>query len=103
MAARSVNNDTTHPSHFTIESEMIAEVQPALPDTSARVLILYNDPVLSLTHPDADSEHEILYTVDEVEKTLVKTGYDVSRLAVGRDPEVLLSGLSRHRPDLVFN
>jgi D-alanine-D-alanine ligase len=82
---------------------MIAEVTPPEHDTSARVLILYNDPVLSLDHPDADSEHEILYTVEEVEKTLVKTGYEVGRLAVGRDPEVLLAGLSRHRPDVVFN
>jgi D-alanine-D-alanine ligase len=68
-----------------------------------RVLILYNEPVLSADHPDADSEHEIHYTVEHVEKALVDVGHDVRRLAVCRDPGELVAGIRRERPDVVFN
>jgi D-alanine-D-alanine ligase len=67
------------------------------------VLILYNEPVLPADHPDADSENEVLYTADVVEKTLRESGHAVARLGVGRDPLVLLKGIRRHRPDVVFN
>jgi D-alanine-D-alanine ligase len=82
---------------------MIAEIPSLETDTSARVLILYNEPVLAADHPDAESEHEILYTVAEVEKTLTGSSYEVSRLGVGRDPHVLISGIRRSRPDVIFN
>jgi D-alanine-D-alanine ligase len=72
-------------------------------DRPARVLILYNEPVLPEDHPDAESEHEILFTADEVEKTLAAAGYEVSRLGVQRDPTTLLNGLKRRKPDVVFN
>jgi D-alanine-D-alanine ligase len=70
---------------------------------TARVLILYNEPVLPADHPDADSEHEIFYTVEEVEKALNEAGFDVSRLSVQRDPSVLLTRVKKRRPDVVFN
>jgi D-alanine-D-alanine ligase len=70
---------------------------------TARVLILYNEPVLPADHPDAESEHEIHYTVEQVEKVLADAGHDVRRLAVCRDPGKLTSGLRRERPDVVFN
>lgn len=68
-----------------------------------RVLILYNEPVLPGHHPEAESEHEILSTVDAVHRILVEAGFDVSRLGVGSDPAALLAGFSRERPDVVFN
>jgi D-alanine-D-alanine ligase len=68
-----------------------------------RVLVLYNDPVLPADHPDADSEHEILFTVDAVAGHLAEAGFDVSRLGVSRDPADLLTGLRRARPNVVFN
>jgi D-alanine-D-alanine ligase len=67
------------------------------------VLVLYNQPVLSRDHPDADSEHEVLETADVVCGHLCGAGHEVSRLAVGRDPGVLLQSLSQQRPDVVFN
>jgi D-alanine-D-alanine ligase len=70
---------------------------------SPRILVLYNEPVLPLTHPDAESEHEIIYTVDFVSKTLLQAGFDVTRLGVNDDPDVLLEGLRAQRPDGVFN
>lgn len=70
---------------------------------SPRVLILYNEPVLPADHPDADSEHEILWTADVVGKNLVEAGFEVSRLGTSHDPDLLVSGLCRHRPDVVFN
>jgi D-alanine-D-alanine ligase len=68
-----------------------------------RVLILYNEPVLPANHPDAESEHEILFTVESVSKTLVQAGFQVSRLGISHDPDLLLSGLRSQRPDAVFN
>jgi D-alanine-D-alanine ligase len=82
---------------------MIAEPPAAERNSAARVLILYNEPVLPADHPDADSEHEILYTVGEVEQALAGAGYRVSRLGVGRDPTPLLAGLRERQPDVVFN
>jgi D-alanine-D-alanine ligase len=73
------------------------------PADASRVLILYNEPVLAADHPDADSEHEIHYTVEHVQAALVEAGYRVDLLAVSRDPQVLLTGLRRHKPDVVFN
>jgi D-alanine-D-alanine ligase len=82
---------------------MIADSLASDRSCSARVLILYNEPVLPEDHPDADSEHEILYTVDEVHKPLEAAGFEVSRLGVARDPEVLVAGIREQRPDVVFN
>jgi D-alanine-D-alanine ligase len=70
---------------------------------SPRVLVLYNEPVLPADHPDAESEHEILYTVDVVSKTLVEAGFEVSRLGASHNPDVLVSRLWSQRPDVVFN
>src|SRR4051812_16081035 len=68
-----------------------------------RVLILYNEPVLPDDHPDVESEHEILFTRDEVRKALLDAGYSVDCLGASRDPGELAAGLSRYQPDVVFN
>jgi D-alanine-D-alanine ligase len=73
------------------------------PTRPTRVVILFNEPILPLHHPDADAEHEILFTVDAVHQTLAEAGYDVQRLGVSRDPGVLIAGLKRLQPDVVFN
>jgi D-alanine-D-alanine ligase len=68
-----------------------------------RVLILYNQPVLPSHHPEVESEHEILETVDDVEQALIKSSFVVGKLGVSHDPGALLHGLQRFRPDVVFN
>jgi D-alanine-D-alanine ligase len=68
-----------------------------------QVLILYNEPVLDLAHPDAQSEHEVLETVSIVRQHLIDGGLTVRQLAVQRDPNVLLTSLRRQPPDVVFN
>jgi D-alanine-D-alanine ligase len=68
-----------------------------------RVVILYNEPVLPPSHPDFDSENEVLETVEHVEGTLRDAGYVTIRLGVNRDPEALFAGLRKSRPDVVFN
>jgi D-alanine-D-alanine ligase len=82
---------------------MIADPSSSSFVPTARVVILYNEPVLPESHPDAESEHEILYTVDEVRKALVEVGHDVRLLGVQRDPSALLTGIRKRRPDVVFN
>jgi D-alanine-D-alanine ligase len=71
--------------------------------SAPHVTILYNEPVLPPDHRDAESEHEVLYTVDEVEAALRDGGLRVSRLGVRLDPSALADGLRRLRPDAVFN
>ena len=51
-----------------------------------RVVILYNEPTLPASHPDADSEHEIVYTVNETDKVLTASGFEVERLGAHVDP-----------------
>jgi D-alanine-D-alanine ligase len=68
-----------------------------------RVLVLFNQPVLPPHHPDAESEHEILHTVESVAAALAAAGYIVGRLGVSHDPAPMLHGIHRFRPDVVFN
>src|SRR5262249_5824009 len=70
---------------------------------SPRILVLYNEPVLPPHHPDAESEHEILDTVDVVSTALTDAGFRVARLGASYDPSRLLSRLQARRPDVVFN
>ncbi len=68
-----------------------------------RVLVLHNEPVLPPDHPDADSEHDVLYTADVVARTLQQAGVPVRRLGVADDMGPLVPGLLAHAPDVVFN
>jgi D-alanine-D-alanine ligase len=88
-----------------IDHPSVSEGEPLMSGSldGVRVQILYNRPVLHRTHPDAESEHEILYTVDVVHQTLSSAGAVVDRLGVCRDPEALLSGVRQFGPDVVFN
>jgi D-alanine-D-alanine ligase len=69
----------------------------------ARVLILYNQPLLPGDHPDAEAEHEILDTVEVVRQNLATAGHKAAALGVSRDPAALVAGVREHRPDVVFN
>lgn len=68
-----------------------------------RVLVLYNEPTLPADHPDAESEHDILYTADTVGRILQQAGLPVTRLGVTTDPTALIAGLKVAAPDVVFN
>jgi len=68
-----------------------------------RVVVLYNEPVLPIGHPDYLSEHEVLDNVEAVYAVLAEAGYEVARLGVRNDPGALLAGLTEQRPDVVFN
>src|SRR5689334_20823902 len=68
-----------------------------------RVLVLYNEPVLPAGHPDFESEHEVVHTVEAVGRNLTQAGFGVTRLGVSTDPGALLASLREHRPDVVFN
>lgn len=68
-----------------------------------RILIIYNEPILPEAHCEADSEREIVEAVGAVQEALDGAGFEVNRLAVGRNLAVLLRGLETYRPDAVFN
>src|SRR5947199_6653430 len=68
-----------------------------------RVLVLYNEPVLPVGHPDYISEHEVLDNVEAVSEVLTAADYEVAQLGINRDPNALLAALTAQRPDVVFN
>ncbi len=69
----------------------------------SHVLVLYNQPVLSTDHPEAESEAEVLLTVKHVSEALAAAGYRVSRLGIGRDPAHLVRDVRKTKADVVFN
>ncbi|HEY1189514.1 MAG TPA: ATP-grasp domain-containing protein [Gemmata sp.] len=71
--------------------------------TAPSILVLYNEPVLALDHPDANSEHDIYDTVNDAFKTLSAAGFVTTKLGINRDPQPLLDALKQNRPDAVFN
>lgn len=68
-----------------------------------KVLILYNEPVLPREAPDAESEWDVLTTVEAVHQTLCTAGHAVSQLGINNDPRTLLDGLQQGKPNVVFN
>ncbi|QDU20449.1 D-alanine--D-alanine ligase family protein [Urbifossiella limnaea] len=68
-----------------------------------RVLVLYNEPVLPASHPDAGAEHDILDTVADTFKIIQAAGFDARKLGINHDPRPLLDEVRDHRPDAVFN
>jgi D-alanine-D-alanine ligase len=68
-----------------------------------RVLIIYNQPVLPTTDRDAESEFEIVESGRSVRTELGDAGFDAACLAVGRDPNAILTSISEYRPDVIFN
>ena len=71
--------------------------------TAPSILILYNEPVLPLDHPDAGSEHDVLDTVNDTFKVLKAAGFATTKLGINYDPQPLLDILKTNRPDAVFN
>src|SRR5262249_28574892 len=70
---------------------------------SRHILVLFNQPLLPEDHPEAESEQEVLYTVEVVSSALASVGFRVSRAGVGLDAEDLICQVHRHQPDAVFN
>jgi D-alanine-D-alanine ligase len=68
-----------------------------------RVTVLFNQPVLSSQHPEADSESWVATAVDDIARRLVKAGLHVTTLGAGRDLSVLQQHLTVSRADVVFN
>ena len=71
--------------------------------TPPSILVLYNQPVLPVEHPDAGSEHDIFDTVNDTFKVLKAAGFETTRLGINYDPQPLLDVLKKKRPDAVFN
>jgi D-alanine-D-alanine ligase len=67
------------------------------------VLLAYNEPVLPPTHPEADSERDVLELADATAARLNVRGFRVSAFGVGRDLQQFQRTLRAQRPDVVFN
>ena len=55
-----------------------------------RVLVVYNEPVLPVTHPDAASEHDVVETSVGIEQLLRGAGFATARIGYARHPRALL-------------
>src|SRR4051812_31323713 len=71
--------------------------------SAPKVLVLHNQPTLPDNHPDALSEHDIVYAATDIGNHLKAAGYEVTQLGAGNDPAPLLTGLCAARPEVVFN
>src|SRR5450432_1785500 len=69
----------------------------------AKVLLLYNAPVLPVDHPDAESERDLLYTVEAVHQALLQFEHSITILGLIDSPELLLNTVRTTKPDVVFN
>lgn len=69
----------------------------------AKVLLLYNAPVLPGDHPDAESERDVLHAVEAVATALDNHLHVVERLGLRAEPEELLAPVRQFQPDVVFN
>jgi D-alanine-D-alanine ligase len=69
----------------------------------AKVLVLYNAPVLPNDHPDAESERDVLHTVEAVEAALLHHQHQAKRFGLHDSPQELLNHLQRQPADVVFN
>lgn len=69
----------------------------------ARIVILYNEPVLPANHPDAESERDLLHTVEAIARILQHSAHQVVSAGLKKSPEELLQVLAGNKPDLVFN
>jgi D-alanine-D-alanine ligase len=65
--------------------------------------VLYNEPVLSATHRDADSERAVASAVNFVVEHLARTDAEVLSLPAGADLNRLAAELRAHRPCMVVN
>jgi D-alanine-D-alanine ligase len=68
-----------------------------------RVLLLYNEPVLPLDHPDRGSEDDVLYSVKIVAESVKAGGFPVAQFGVTDDLTGLLARLQTADFDVVFN
>jgi D-alanine-D-alanine ligase len=68
-----------------------------------RVLLLYNQPLLPVDHPDAQSEHTIVDVAQKMQTILARAGFEPRLFPLGRDPVPLLQELDQRRPDVVVN
>jgi D-alanine-D-alanine ligase len=68
-----------------------------------RVLVIFNQPVLPVEHPDAAQEHDVIESTDIVVKSLKEAGFPVRSLGLAFDPQPLLDEVAGNRPDVVFN
>jgi len=67
------------------------------------VLVLYNQPLLPVDHPEGDSEHTIIEIANDLAKIVRQDNYQVTMLELKHDPTVLWQELHRIKPDVVFN
>lgn len=67
------------------------------------ILSLYNQPLLPLDHPDAESEHSVVQIAAKAAAIVEKAGYRTALLPLGLDPTVLWKELKKRKPAAVLN
>jgi len=68
-----------------------------------RVLVIHNEPVLPLDHPEAGAEHDVIESSGIIATILEEAGYETHSLGFAHDPRPLLDELRDRPPAVVFN
>lgn len=67
------------------------------------VTIVFNQPVLPETHPDYESEAEVIETVSLIEKALEASGFKTEKIGLKRDLRDFFEKVAQKKPEVVFN
>jgi D-alanine-D-alanine ligase len=68
-----------------------------------RVLVAFNEPMLPASHPEAESEREILDVARSIATYLNRPGVEVTQRGVGRGLQKFLENLRDAQPNVVLN
>jgi D-alanine-D-alanine ligase len=68
-----------------------------------QILVVYNEPVLPASHPEAESEREVLDAMRSIAEYLDRPPTQVFQHGVGRDLEQFRQTLRDMRPEVVLN
>ncbi len=86
-----------------LSTEAVVSVAKSVRADRPRVLILYNEPVLSKDHPDRASEEDVLYSASIIDTALKELGFPRQSYGVTRSVPELLARLEQRDFDIVFN
>ena len=67
------------------------------------VLVLYNEPVLPVDHPDAESEHTVVKIARAMAEILEQDGFRLRRMGLGPNPAALWQELKKSKPAVILN
>jgi D-alanine-D-alanine ligase len=73
------------------------------PMAAPLVLVLYNEPLLPVDHPDAEAEHTVVGIARAMARILEEAGFRLKLMGLGQNPNTLWQELKKAKPEVIFN